>query len=213
MLKPKIEMEKTDFLNHVAPYFNGNVAIEHFINENENYLKSIKTVDSIDDFFAFTRIYYDYSLHLINEGKIAKALIYLDSILTVINKHEKVFQVSFKKEKVYEYTLLHKGKSLMRLKKHNDAKKCFQELEILQPENDEYKEYKQVCNMHYYTKIAWPLYIVAILIWTIRMIENWIDKDFMPKWALDFAWIVWIIGLILQFAIPYFANKSLRKIQ
>ena len=84
-------MEKTEFLNHVAPYFKGNVGIEHFINENESYLKSIETVDSIDDFFAFTRIYYDYSLHLINEGKIAKALIYLDSILTIINKHEKIF--------------------------------------------------------------------------------------------------------------------------
>ena len=30
-------MEKTEFLNHVAPYFNGNVGIEHFINENESF--------------------------------------------------------------------------------------------------------------------------------------------------------------------------------
>ncbi len=206
-------MEKTQLLNHLAPYFNGNMRIENFISENENYLKSIETVDNIDDFFAYNRIYYDYSLYLINEGKIAKALIYLESILNFIAKHESIFQTSFKKEKIYEYTLLNKGTSLMRLKKHKEAKNCFTELETLQPENDEYKEYKQACNMHFYTKIAWPLYIVAILIWTIRMIENWLDKDFIPQWTLDFAWILWIIGLILQFALPYFANKSLRKIQ
>lgn len=206
-------MEKTKLLDYLEPYFNGKIGIEKFIDENENYLKSIETVINVDDFFGYTRIYYDYSLFLINEGKIAKALIYLEIILNFINKHEIIFQKSFKNEKVYEYTLLNKGTSLMRLKKHQEAKKCFTELEKLQPENDEYKEYKQACNMYFYTKIAWPLYIVAIFIWTMRMIQNWLDKDFMPKWAFDVAWILWIVGLILQFALPYFANKSLRKIQ
>jgi hypothetical protein len=60
--------------------------------------------------------------------------------------------------------------------------------------------------MYFYTKIAWPLYIVAIFIWTMRMIQNWLDKDFMPKWAFDVAWILWIVGLILQFALPYFCQ-------
>ena len=60
------------------------MGIEHFINENESYLKSIETVDSIDDFFALEKIKILGALIIAAIGGLLLSNLMIDSSLATL---------------------------------------------------------------------------------------------------------------------------------
>lgn len=203
-----MNMNESKFLNYLQPYFEDRIGIEKFFEANSHKLDSSIQLETQTEYFALARIFYDYSLHMLNEGKTRKSLYYFDEVLIIIDKIESQFQVLARNEKLYEYTLSYKGTALLKLKKHKEAILCFDELIKIEPDNDDYKEYKNTAKISLYSKYGWSLYILAMLIWTLIISEKYVGKEFMPSWAADLAWVAIIIGMIILYGLPFMMKKK-----
>ncbi|MBK3520056.1 hypothetical protein [Carboxylicivirga marina] len=119
--------------------------------------------DEYEKYFKSTRLLSDYSIQLVNNGYLKKALPYIEKSILLFENDIKLKDKNIIEEPMYEALVWNRGMINFNLQKKQKAEIDFLKLVENFPENDKYKNWLKACSDTKYGIAEWIFAGIAIV--------------------------------------------------
>lgn len=203
-------MEKSRLAIIIESVIDGTIGIEQVWQTYGNMISGTVSTESEEEALALTGLYIRYGAYLEKSGYLKDAKQYYEGGLTILNREKKMVAdnhfVDWTESIVY---------SLARVNRElDDYKSAFtyiKQLKNMFPRKEEYRQAYIGCLSSMISKYTDPIYIVIAILFLIKIGEIYLfDTHFIPSWLIDIGWVIWILMLIVQFALPWFLKKLMK---
>jgi tetratricopeptide (TPR) repeat protein len=158
-----------------------------------------------DKYFKSTRLLSDYSIQLVNDGYLKKALPYLEKSIQRFENDIKLKGKNIFEKPMYEALIWNRGMINFNLQKKKKAQIDFLKLIENFPENDKYNNWLKACSDRKYGIAEWTFASVAIISIFFSFILDPSDGIF-DKVAIFGI----IIGIFGGLTVSYIRKKRLK---
>ena len=203
-------MEKSRLAVIIESVIDGTIGIEQVWQSYGNMIRGTEATNSEEEALALTGLYIRYGAYLEKSGYLRDAKSYYEDGHNILNREKS--QIAENHYTDWTESIIY---ALARINRElDDYKGAFlyiRELKKMFPRKEEYRQAYIGCLGSMIAKYTNPIYIVIAILFLLKMGEIYLfHTHIIPGWLIDAGWVIWIIMLIVQFALPWVLKKLMK---